>query len=197
MAVAALPVLMAVSTAVSAYGAYTQAKAQKQAAEYEGDVAEQNAKLQERNAQDVEARGLEEQDRYRRRLAQMMGSQRVQLAGTGVDIGGGSALDLMADTAGEGARDVFTIGQNTARSAYETRIGAMSSMQQANMSRATASGISPGLAAGTSLLSSATGAATMYAAGGGGGKGSSLMGSSQQFNSKWYSYDRMQAGRGV
>jgi hypothetical protein len=119
-------------------------------------VDEQNAKIQERNAQDIEARGREEQDRYKRRLAAMMGSQRVQLAGTGVDIGSGSALDLMADTAGEGARDVFTIGQNTARSAYETRIGAMSSRQQASMGRASAAGISPGLAAAPSLLSGAS-----------------------------------------
>jgi hypothetical protein len=160
MAVAALPVAMmaltAASTAVAAYGAYSQAQAQKQSAEYQAGVDEQNAKIQERNAQDIEARGREEQDRYRRRLAGMMGSQRAQLAGTGVDIGSGSALDLMADTAGEGARDVAVIGQNTARSAYETRIGAMSSQQQASMGRSTAAGISPGLAAAPTLLSGAS-----------------------------------------
>lgn len=160
MAVAALPVAMmaltAVSTGVAAYGAYTQAKAAKSSANYQADVDEQNAKAQERNAQDIEARGREEQDRYRRRLAQMMGSQRVQLAGTGVDIGSGSALDLMADTAGEGARDVATIGQNTARDAYGARVGAMSAQAQANIGRATASGISPGLQTGTSLMSGAT-----------------------------------------
>jgi hypothetical protein len=216
MAVAAL---VAVSAAVSAYGAYRQAEAAKNAAEYEGDVAEQNAKIQERNAQDVEARGRDEQDRYKRRLAQMMGSQRVQLAGTGVDIGGGSALDLMADTAGEGARDVFTMGQNTARDAYGVRIGAMSSMQQASMSRATAAGISPWLAAGTSALNSASGAAQsgMFdgkdpgGGGGGGGGGGvppgpgagspggapTLMSGSSQFNSRWNTFDRMQRGRGV
>jgi hypothetical protein len=160
MAVAALPVAMmaltAASTAVGAYGAYTQAQAQKQSAEYQAGVDEQNAKIQERNAQDIEARGRDEQDRYRRRLAQMMGSQRAQLAGTGVDIGSGSALDLMADTAGEGARDTFTMGQNTARSAYEARVGAMSSTAQANMARSTADGISPGLQAAPTLLSGAS-----------------------------------------
>lgn len=148
--------LTAVSTGVAAYGAYQQASAQKQAAEYQADIDEQNAKIQERNAQDIEARGLEEQDRYRRRLAQMMGSQRAQLAGTGVDIGSGSALDLMADTAGEGARDVAVIGQNTARDAYGARVGAMSSQANASMARSAAAGISPGLAAAPSLLSGAS-----------------------------------------
>lgn len=203
MAVAALAVGAA---AVSAYGAYSQAQAQKQAAEYQAEVGEQNARIQERNARDVEARGLEEQDRYRRKLGQMLGSQRAQLAGTGVDLSG-SALDLMADTAGEGARDVATIGQNTARSAYETRIGAMSSRQQANMSKATASGISPWLSAGTSALNSAAGMAAsgMFsgtpapAAGPGnaGNAGGTLMGNSTQFSPRWYTYDRMQAGRGA
>lgn len=156
MAAAALPlVLTAVSTAVGAYGAYSQAQAQKSAANYQADIDEQNAKIQERNAQDVEARGRDEQDRYRRRLAQLMGSQRAQLAGTGADLSG-SALDLLADTAGEGRRDVAVIEQNTARSAYETRIGAMSSQQQANMGRATASGINPLMEAAPTLLNGAS-----------------------------------------
>jgi hypothetical protein len=201
------------TAALSIMGAYQQAKAAKNAAEYEAEVGEQNAKIQERNARDVEARGRDEQDRYKRRLAQMMGSQRVALAGTGVDIGGGSALDLMADTAGEGARDVFTMGQNTARDAYGVRIGAMSSRQQASMSRATAEGISPGLAAVTAGLGEAEKMATMgYSMGAFSGGGAapaaapassgppSLMSGSSQFAPRWNSYKptySSMAGRGA
>lgn len=145
---------MAVSAVVGAGAAYQGSQASKAAASYEAGVEEQNAALAEREAQDALARGRVEAGAFQRRLAQIKGSQAAQIAATGADIGGGSALDLQADTALLGDLDLLAVRQNAEREAYAARVGATGARSRARLSSFQARTTSPALAGGTSLLSS-------------------------------------------
>jgi hypothetical protein len=87
-------ILMAVGTAVSAYGQYQSGQAQKAAANY-------NARVQEAQAiqQDMENR---ENIRRERKAGQgLLSSQRQKLGASGVVIQTGSPLEVLGRTAGE------------------------------------------------------------------------------------------------
>ena len=87
-------ILMAVGTAVSAYGQYQSGQAQKAAANY-------NARVQEAQAiqQDMENR---ENIRRERKSGQgLLSSQRQKLGASGVVIQTGSPLEVLGRTAGE------------------------------------------------------------------------------------------------
>ena len=68
--------MMAVGTAVSAYGQYQAGKAQKRAYEYNAAIQEQNARIAQEQA-DYEAR------RQESRTRKMLARQRVAYAGSG------------------------------------------------------------------------------------------------------------------
>lgn len=71
----------------------------------------------ERLADDARARGLETESNYRMDLAQLLGTQRTNMAAQGIDTTFGSAAALRAETERFGALDVETIRANTAREA--------------------------------------------------------------------------------
>ena len=94
MTSASAMILMAVGTAVGAYGQYQSGRAQKAAANY-------NARVQEAQAiqQDMENR---ENIRRERKSGQgLLSSQRQKLGASGVVIQAGSPLELLGRTAGE------------------------------------------------------------------------------------------------
>jgi hypothetical protein len=155
--------VMAVGAAASAYAAYRSTAAQKEAARYNKGVAQQNAQLQEMQARDAEARGRLEEDAYRKRLGQIQGQQAVALAGTGVQLGTGSALDLRRDLDIAGGLDAAAIRMGAQREAYNLRLGALSSRAQGRLHGLEQKSANPYMAATTSLLGSAAQSSpTMY-----------------------------------
>lgn len=155
--------VMVVGALASAYAAYRSTAAQKEAAKYNQGVAQQNARLQELQAKDAEARGRLEEDTYRKRLGQIQGSQAAALAGTGVQLGTGSALDLRRDLDIAGGLDAAAIRMGAQREAYGLRLGALSSQAQSKLYGLEKRTAKPMLAAGTSLLGSAAQSSpTMY-----------------------------------
>jgi hypothetical protein len=139
-----------VGSAVAAGGTIMSGVAQSQQAKH-------NAKVGELQARDAEQRGQTAEDQHRRRVRQFAGAQKAQLAAQGVDVGSGSASDLIGDTAALGELDALTIRNNTAREAWGYRAQAAGARHQAGA--AMASGLIGG--AGT-LLGGAAGAAAQY-----------------------------------
>lgn len=171
LAVAAVAAL-AVAAAASAYVAYRSTEAQKQSATYNAKVQEQNAKLAEVQAKDTEARGRIEEDAYRKRLGQAQGTQLNALAGTGVQLGSGSALGLQSDLATAGDLDALSIRMNTQREAYATRLQGVGALAEAGLARNQAAWANPYIATGASLaISAGSFAGSWYAGGGAGGGG--------------------------
>ena len=133
---------MAVGTAVSAYGAYNQAKASKA-------VARNNAATAELAAQDAEKRGETEAQMAQRRARQVMGAQRAAFSARGIDIDSGTAGDLIDQTDFFGQSDAATARTNARKDARGYRSQGLNYQTQANA-------INPGLTAASTLLGGAS-----------------------------------------
>jgi lipoprotein-anchoring transpeptidase ErfK/SrfK len=108
---------------VGLIGAGISAAGQSQAGEDAQATAERNARLGEMQADDELARGSQEEMRYRRQLAQVVGGQRAAIGARNVRRSG-TALDLLLDTQQIGEEDALTIRNDAARSAWGLRAGA-------------------------------------------------------------------------
>jgi len=111
---AALPALALIGTGVSAAGvgyAALAANAQARGAAAQDAV---NAGEARNAAQDAIERGNVEQMRHSRDVSAQMAAQRAAMAANGLDIGFGSAADLVGDTAMYGQEDAAQIAKGTA-----------------------------------------------------------------------------------
>lgn len=126
---------------LSAYGQYQGAQAAKDAANY-------NAKVAEMQAADARDRGVYEQEALGRKIGQMRGQQRANMAANGLDLTDGTPAALLDQTDYYGLEDQRTLANNINREAagYGTR---------ANLARAQADGYDPTMAASASLLTNA------------------------------------------
>ena len=112
------------ATMFQALGAISQARGQKQAAaakaqeyEYQAKIDDNNRKVALWKAQDAQDRGAKEEASLRTKVAALKGRQKSALAASGVEIGDGSALDILGDTAALGELDALTIRSNAEREA--------------------------------------------------------------------------------
>lgn len=122
-------------TALGAVGSYQQGKAQAAAYSYQAKVAEENRKLALQNAAMERQTGLEEARRQRIATLQAIGKQEVALAANGVDVGYGTSLDLIEDTAMLGELDALTIEYNSEKRARNYDIEAMNFANEANLAQ--------------------------------------------------------------
>ncbi|AOS80265.1 hypothetical protein Q5W_15450 [Hydrogenophaga sp. PBC] len=141
--------------AISGYGAYQGAQSQKAQATYNAQVADNNAKTSEYAAQDAIRRGDEEAAAIRRNADMLKGSQRASMAARGLDLAEGTAAELQDQTDFFSFADQATARNNAQREAWAIRNQGANYRSEAGMQRATARGINPTLAAGTSLLGGA------------------------------------------
>lgn len=172
-----LTVLTVAATVVTAGSQIYAGAAANAQAKYEGKIADRNAKYEREAGADAMNRRNIEQMRHWRRVSQMMGNQRAQMAGQGLDIEFGSPADIIDDTLTIGKEDSQTINENFAKEIKGYDINAANYTMQGRAARAR------GKAAMTGALLSATGTilggasqigrmnANFGAPGGGGGGG--------------------------
>ena len=146
--------LMGLGSILGIGTSYNNAKLQKTQLGVQADIARLNAGLAEKSAQGALARGEREQQAARLSTAQLKSRQRATLAANGVDLGVGSAANILDSTDLLGEVDANTIAANAVRSAWGYRLQSTSLENQANIADATAGSISPTAAAFTSLLGS-------------------------------------------
>ncbi len=102
----------------STAGAYGQARWQQAA-------QKNNATLADYAAQDALERGEADVQQNQLQTAQLKGAQRAALAANGIDIGEGSAGNILTDTGYLGQRDITLIRSNAARQAWGYRTQAL------------------------------------------------------------------------
>lgn len=124
-------VAMAAMAAAGAMSAYSQ----QQTGKFNNAMAEQNAKIQTQAAEDAAGRGAIEANAAKQNAAQVAGSQRAAMAAGGVDVGSGSALDLLSDTARGGELDALIARNNAARESYGLQVSAADSLARGRMAR--------------------------------------------------------------
>ena len=147
--------MQAAGAAMGTVGSYYSARNTKSNLQLQANLADTNAQIAELGAQSALAQGAKEEQRSRLQTTALKKSQRVALAANGVDLGQGSAAELLTSTDLMGDIDANTIRANAVRSAWGYRTQATNYQNQALMDRASAGAISPGAGAVASLLGSA------------------------------------------
>ena len=148
-------IMMGIAAVAAAYGAYSASESSKAQAEYQSDMAENNAKVSNWQAEDAVARGGEAAIQKQREAECLRGTQVARLASNGLDISSGTPLAILEDTMFFGQQDANTIRNNAAREAWGYKTQSAVSTASSQMYSSVASSQNSGLAAGTSLLSSA------------------------------------------
>lgn len=148
--------------ASGAMGSYYGAKSQKSALAFQASMADTNARIAELGAQSALAAGHQQIAAQTMRAGQVKGAQRAAMAANGIDLGVGSAGEVQASTEILKEIDKNTLQANAIRSAWGYRTEAVNAKNKSLMSRASASGISPGGAAMTSLIGSAASVAKSW-----------------------------------
>jgi hypothetical protein len=152
---AAALTMQGAGAASSALGAYYGAQSQKSSLELQANLADINARMSESSAQQTLLTGQRDEQKSRIATANLKGTQRASMAANGIDLGEGSAAQVLTSTDVMGEVDADTIAANAVRSAWGYRTQGVNQSNQALMSRASAGAINPGQAAVTSLLGSA------------------------------------------
>lgn len=149
------PMLAGAGMGMQAVGAYNSSKANKAALNAQAQIDANNAQIAEWQAQDALQRGQVAASNVRRQANQVKGRQRAGLAANGVDLGEGSALQILSDTDMFKELDANTALDNSAKEAWALYNQAAGLTADAALKRARAASESPTMAAATSLLTSA------------------------------------------
>lgn len=149
-------------TLTAAHGAYGEARANKQALEYQATVDRNNQQFAEWQASDALNRGEKTWQKQQLAVASLKGTQRAALAANGVALDEGSAARILTDTDFLGALDARTIRNNAAKESFGYQTQATQYGNDAAMKGYTASNIHPTLAGATSLLTGAVDVASKW-----------------------------------
>ncbi len=126
-------VLAVTSAAVSIPTSIQQGKNAQAMYNYQAKVAKKNADIAQQNADQERQAGIEEARWQRIKTLQSIGSQQVAMAGNGIDITSGTALDTIEDTAQMGELDALMIQYNSERAAQNYEQQANNFNNQANL----------------------------------------------------------------
>lgn len=149
------PLLALLGAGTKAVGAYNASSAQRSSLDYQSSVAANNAILDQDKATIAENNGVIAVQDQGLKTAQILGAQKTQLGANGVDINQGSARDLQTSTDMMGARDSQQLQLNAMREAWGYQVQGQEATANAGALKTMAGSVSPSLAVGSSLLSSA------------------------------------------
>ena len=147
---------------INAIAASSAAAGQKSKLESAARAELLNAQMYESAAQQELRRGIGEQQAVQRRTANLKADQKVALVANGIDLGSGSAVNILTTTDYMGELDANMTHANSVRAAFGLRRQAQNSKNQADGLNASAQGISPEMAGFTSLLSDASTVASSW-----------------------------------
>lgn len=154
---------------MSAIGAYSNSRNTKAAMGAQAQVNRNNAQIAQWQAEDAIRRGDRDAMKVRTRANRVKGAQRAAFGANGVDMSTGSALQILSDTEYFGELDAGTVKDNAAKEAWALRNQAMGFNADADLLRSRADAEKPLMAAGTSLLTSASKVSAQWGSGSGGG----------------------------
>ena len=143
--------------ATVATGVYT-ADQQKKQGQAEAEIAANNERLAQNEADNANAQGTRESEQAAWRTRQLIGQQRAAIAANNIDPTLGTPSEILGETAMFGEVDQQTIRQNAARQAWGFNAQATNYGNQAT----TARWAGKSQATGTILGSLSSGASTYY-----------------------------------
>ncbi len=120
---------------VSAIGAYQKGQAEGAAADYQSQVALNNAAIARSNAAMSDAAGAAKETAQGMRTAQAVGTGRASFGAGGIDANTGSAATVQQAIGKVGALDALTIRSNTAREVYGYQVKEASELAEAQLDK--------------------------------------------------------------
>lgn len=178
--------LALIGAGIGAVGSLAEGASARQQAQFQEQIARNNAIIAERKADDAIARGKQERRAKQLETTRLIGEARASAAGSGVAVGTGSVLNVTSDIAQFGKLDELTIKNNALREALGFRSQAEQFRTEAEgFERAgDAAALQGVIGAGTSLLSGASAVdSKWFNFGGSGGGGFGGTASSPYFSS--------------
>ena len=148
--------------ATSAYSAWQSSKFQQRQLGIQAELADLNADIAQRGAESAMIAGQKQESAVRSRTAQVKSSQRAAMGASSVDLGTGSAANILTTTDVMGEIDANAAALNTLQSAWGYTTQAMNTRASAANMRGMAAGINPGVNAVGSLLNSAPAVASSW-----------------------------------
>jgi len=128
---------MSAAIGMTLAGGGLSANAQLQSGRLNQQIYNYDAKVADLQADDALARGRELEGQKRLQIKSTIATQRVRQAASGVDVTRGSALDVQADTAALGERDVAIIRNNAAREAWGYKVQSSDYLMRGQVARST------------------------------------------------------------
>jgi len=159
---AASQILSLVGAATKGVGAYSSSKAQQSSLDYQASVADQNVNLEQARASTALDNGVAAVQNQDLKTAQTRGMQTANLAANGVDLGTGSARDILNTTQMMGQHDADQLQTNAMREAWGYSTQATDTANNATRLRSMAGAVNPGTAGLSSLLGSASQVASTW-----------------------------------
>lgn len=141
--------------AVRAFGAYGAEDGRRASYRYSAESARANAEIANWQAAESLRRGEQTKVALGIKTGKLKGSQRASLAARGIDIGEGSALDILTSTDYMYQTDIATATTNAEQEAWGHRMRARNYQREAGYFEDAAEGTSPFAAAAGSLLTDA------------------------------------------
>lgn len=134
---AAMITTTALSTAVGMYAQSQAQRAQEKsaraAAEYNAQVAENEAATQQQLARNEIAKGVADRERQQRQAARAMGEMRAGMGASGFEMDTGSNLSLLAESAAEHQYDSAVIASNAEQAAWQHQVAALNATNQGSL----------------------------------------------------------------
>lgn len=132
--IAATLATTAIATAVNMYSQNqaqkSQAAATRASAEYNAQVAANEAATQQELARNEISKGIADRERQQRQAARAMGEMRAQMGASGFEMDSGSNLSLLAESAGEHQYDSQVIMNNAEQAAWQHLVGQTSALNE-------------------------------------------------------------------
>jgi hypothetical protein len=136
--------VFAIGTVIELYASHKKAAAEKaagtaaqDAANSQADLADYNAHVADVQSQDAIEVGADQESRFREGVRGAIGTQRVNAAAQGVDVGFGSPVDVQSDAAYLGELDALQIKNNAKRTAWGYKVQASDLRASATIARKT------------------------------------------------------------
>jgi hypothetical protein len=126
-------VTAAASATVNAVASAQQSRTQKKMAEFQEDVARNNAEMANRHANNIERQADQRRMALRRNMLQQQGTARAEYASQGVVLGSGVVLDYEADIANAYDLDLRNLNYDVASKAWQTRVEGTGQMNQSKL----------------------------------------------------------------
>jgi len=127
----------AISTAASMYAGYQQQqsaeKSAKSAAEYNAQMAENEAATQQALAKNEISKGIADRERQQRQAARAMGDMRANMGASGFEMDSGSNLSLLEESAAEHQYDSAVIMSNAEQSAWQHQVAGLNATNQKSL----------------------------------------------------------------